>query len=247
LYLILCSSTDLPALWACEGLRAAGIGPLTVITDETLSTAVRWEHRVGSGGSTVSFTTPGGATLTDGAIRGVVNRLIAPPQQILNCVAPADRDYALQEMTAFHLSWIHALRCPVLNRPTPQGLAGRWFHGSEAAIMANAAGFATPAYKQSDTDGAEAGYGSLAPPDAALSQVVVLDDEVFGANLPPRVRDQCTSFARLSQTRLLGIDLFRTPESDWTFACATPLPNLPLGGPPLLEKLARTLHNGDVP
>ena len=247
MHLVLCSSTDLPALWAWDGLRASGIGPVTLMTDETLSAMVRWEHRVASEGSTVSFTTHAGPTLTDGAIRGVVNRLIAPPQQILDRAVPADRDYAMQEFTAFHLSWIHALRCPVLNRPTPQGLAGRWFHTSEAAIFANAAGLATPTYAQRDTDGAEAGYGSLAPADAAISQIVVLDDEVFGAQVPQSVRDRCVRFARLAQTRLLGIDLFQSPDNGWTFACATPLPNLQLGGARFVEKLARTLQNGDTP
>lgn len=243
---VLCASSDLPALWAAEGLRAAGIGPV-VVTGEHLSEAIDWEHRIGAKGTSVSFKLPGGMTFTSSSIRGVLNRLIAPPQQILDRAVAADRDYALQEMTAFHLSWLYSLPCPVLNRPDPQGLSGRWLHASEAVRIAHACGLTAPRFRLGPSDPLEAGYASFAPAGSALTQVIVYGDEVFGASVPVRVQNQCVTFAKLARTRLVGIDLFATAESEWTFAYATPMPNLPAGGERLIAKIAGTFRKAASP
>jgi hypothetical protein len=47
---------------------------------------------------------------------------------------PVDRAYVSAEMTAFLLSWLSELDCPILNRPTPTCLSGpgwrqeQWIH-----------------------------------------------------------------------------------------------------------------------
>jgi hypothetical protein len=245
MHLMLCSYSDAPALWAFEGLRAMGLNSLELVTTEMLSFTTHWEHRVGNTGCSLSFKRPDGRTFQDRNIGGVVNRLMAPPADAVAHAVPSDRDYALQEMSAFYLSWLQALPGPVLNRPTPQGLAGRWFHSSEWALLAHQAGLCAPAWRQTDSDRAEDGYASMAPAGVASAQVVVLDDELFGASAPAEVRSACVSLAKLSQTRLLGIDFYETRENPWTFAYATPTPNLQIGGPPLLRSLARIFENGE--
>jgi hypothetical protein len=244
MYLVLCASNDLPALWAYRGLLAAGLDSVDLITGETLASATLWEHRVGAAGVETSVRLPDGRPIHSRDIRGVLNRLPGPPQDLLACAVPADRDYALQELTAFYLSWLHGLGGAVYNPPTPQGLAGRWRHASEWVVAAHEAGFTVPAWRQDGADSPDRGYASMAPPYAPVSRVVVLENDVFGAALPPSVRARCVQLAAISRTPLLGIDLFPTADDPWTFAAATPMPDLQIGGEPLLGKLAELFQNG---
>lgn len=247
MYLILCSSSDVSAMWAYQGLQAMGLGPLTLLTSEALSPMAAWEHRVGSGGSAVSLELDNGYGFSDHTLRGVLNRLMGPPQAILPQVTPADREYALQELNAFYLSWLNSLSCPVLNPATPQGLAGRWYHASELVMLAHQAGLTTPTYRQSATDPLEAGYQPLAPAQATVARVVVLEGEVFGAELPEALREKCGALAQLCRTPLLGIDFYQSAESQWTFSHATPVPDLQAGGAPLLHALYHRLKQGEQP
>jgi len=67
-------------------------------------------------------------------IRGVLVRSPAVIASDLPHIAPSDRSYVASEMTAFLVYWLSALRCPVLNRPTPRSLYGpgwypeHWMH-----------------------------------------------------------------------------------------------------------------------
>jgi hypothetical protein len=167
---------------------------------------------------------------------------MTPPQDLLGHAAEGDRDYALQELTAFYLSWLASLTVPVLNRPTPMGLAGRWLHASELVLLARAAGLPTPTWRQSADDAADAGYRSLAPPSAVTSQAIVLDEEVFGPPMPAATRRGCVALAKAVEARILGVDFFASAEDPWTFAHATPMPALQLGGPALVTHLAYVLR-----
>ena len=131
MWLVLCASTDVSALWAAQGLNARGLEPLEVVSAEMLAQSQRWEHRVGAKGVTIDITQADGRRLRSDTVRGVLNRLVSVPYAPLLLAHPADRDYASQELTAFFLSWLYALSLPVINRPTPQGLAGQWRHRSE--------------------------------------------------------------------------------------------------------------------
>lgn len=246
MFLILCSSSDASALWASEGLRALGLGPLFLLTTEMFSSAVTWEHRVGNGGATLSLQLGGGYGISDHTLKGVLNRLTGPPLGVIHQVASADRDYALQEMNAFYLSWLKSLSCPVLNPATPQGLPGRWFHISELVMLAHQAGLTTPTYRQTGSDAAEAGFRPLAPAQTLVQRVVVLCDEVFGAELPAQVRERCCNLAKVCRTPLLGVDLYATADDPWTFSHATPLPDLHVGGMRLLQGLVRLFQKGEL-
>jgi hypothetical protein len=242
MYLALCSTLDIPAQWAYQHLAAAGLD-IRLVTAEMLESATQWEHQVDSRTDSISFALPHGQVIRGTDIQGVLNRLMTPSQNLMGRVVPADRDYALQEVSAFYLSWLNSLACPMLNRPTPQGLAGRWFHLSELSLFAHQAGLASFTYRHTGNTAPEAGYQSS--PDLKKSaQVVILDNEIFGANLPAAVGDGCRNLARLLRTRLLGIDFTSTPQDPWTFCFASPVPDLQLGGVRLIEGLARTLRNG---
>jgi hypothetical protein len=242
MWLVLCSSQDLPALWAGQGLKARGLDPVEIVTADQLACSLRWEHRLGAGGAEVEVTLADGRTLRHDRIRGALNRLQWIPPGVF--AASPDREYALQEMTAFFLSWLYGLPDPVLNRPTPQGLSGRWRHASEWIWLAAQAGLPVPPYRKRDLDaeGWTPGERPLFPQGTPMQTVLVLDGETAGAAAPAEILGGCRRLARLAGTSLLGIDFAAGPAGAWTFAGANPTPDLRLGGDRFLDQLAATLR-----
>lgn len=60
-------------------------------------------------------------------VLGVFTRLHGVLEADLPHIVPADRAYVAAEMSAFLLAWLFALKCPVLNRPTPTSLSGPYW------------------------------------------------------------------------------------------------------------------------
>jgi hypothetical protein len=147
-------------------------------------------------------------------------------------------------MMAFYLSWLYGLPGTVINRPTPQGLCGAWRHSSEWVWLAERAGLPGPPYRRTGRDTIDSGYRSLVPANEQVTQLVVLQSGVFGGTLPQEVAFACRKLAKSAGTEMLGIDVYRTTNSQWTFAGATPSPDFTIGGPPLLEHMAQILQNG---
>jgi hypothetical protein len=65
-----------------------------------------------------------GREIPNREIRGVLTLLPFVDQRDLEHVHPEDRAYVASEMSAFLLAWLSALRCPVINRPSPECLCG---------------------------------------------------------------------------------------------------------------------------
>ncbi|HEV2964400.1 MAG TPA: hypothetical protein VG649_21410, partial [Candidatus Angelobacter sp.] len=86
----------------------------------------------------------------------------------------------------------------------------------------------------------------LAPPQARIERVIVLEDEVFGAQPSATVREGCCKLAKLCRTRLLGIDFYITSGGLWTFSHATPLPDFQIGGTRLLQRLTQIFRSGGI-
>ena len=83
----------------------------------------------------------------------------------------------------------------------------------------------------------------IVPDTTPTTMVVTLGDRVFGPPLPPQISAGCVQLAQISKTPLLGIELtIGQSPALWTFAGATPIPDLRLGGEPLLDELARKLY-----
>jgi hypothetical protein len=244
MYLVLGPPDDPSALWAYQGLEARGLEPLEWVSSEMLVGAERWEHRLGAQGVSLEVTLADGRTIHSDAIRGVFNRLKSVPTEGLLSAHPADHDYAAQELAAFFLSWLNALPPPVLNRPTPEGLSGAWRHRPEWMYLAQRAGLPTSRYRQSNRAAPDpsGGYGRLVPPSTPAETVLVLADHVIGTPLSPDLQNGCRRLARLAHTALLGIEFAAGPPGcPWTFAGATPVPDLRLGGKALLDALAAVL------
>jgi hypothetical protein len=109
----------------------------TVLVTASDLSAVGWRDHVGR--SAPATARIDGRVVSTGDIGGVLTRLVAIDERELTHIVPDDRTYVAQEMTAFLVSWLSSLSCPMLNRPTPGCLAGppwrreRWIH--EAARL----------------------------------------------------------------------------------------------------------------
>jgi hypothetical protein len=101
--------------------RWAAHGEVALLTCEDLSSA-GWCHPVGAAGRSTAVV--GGRVVAVEEISGVLTRRPYIVEHELGHIVPVDRAYVAAEMTAFLLSWLSSLACPVLNRPTPSGLSG---------------------------------------------------------------------------------------------------------------------------
>jgi hypothetical protein len=244
MFLVLCSLFDTAAHWASRGLQALGLEPLLMVTTEMLSSAVPRKPGISRPGDPIALTLANGCTVSfsDRTVRGVLNRLVATPGPRPNTQAISGPDYTHPHMSAFCLSWLSSLSCPVLNRPTPQGFAGRYFHISDWEVLASQAGLVAEAEGQIGNGPAEI-YRSKTHSQARMARVIVFQNQIFGSLLPDAIRKGCCRLAKLSGAPLLGIDFQTSPEGMWTFSKATPMPDLMIGGAALLQSLAAFLQS----
>lgn len=246
MWLVLCSDHDASGLWAYEGLKQCGLEPVELVTGTALSSARRWEHRVGVEGASITITLADGRTIRGRDVRGVLNRIDYTPPESLVLIRPRDQAYARQELYSFYLSWLSALPCPVLNRPTAGGLSGQWRHISEWIHLAARAGLPVPEYAESTRNPSSSlTFGvRFAPAKAPLTTAIVVSGSVVGAVVPDWLKPGCRRLAELAQTALLGVEFTVAPSQEWGFAGVSILPDLRQGGGPLLEALASALQNG---
>jgi hypothetical protein len=239
MWLVLCDPADAAALWAFAGLRARGLAPLELVSPRALVCALRTVHRVDRRGACFDIALADGRTLDSRNLDGVLNRLAVVPVDHLRVAPDSEARYAGEEVSALVLSWLACIAPVCLNRTTPRGLAGALRAPSEWTIMAAHAGLATPPVRLSSR---AAAFPAL--PSSARRSVIVLGAHVFGHAVPPPVGKACGALARMADTDLLGIELDVAPDGAHRFAGATPLPDLRIGGSPLLDALHRHLANG---
>jgi hypothetical protein len=245
MWLILCASDDVSAFWAYRGLKSLGLEPLELVTAELLAISLRWEHRLGNSEPAVAIDLADGRTIRSDATFGVLNRLVREPPLQLHNVRAADRSYAAAEFAAFYLSWLNTFPDPMLNRPTPQGLSGRWRTPTEWAWLATRAALPTPSYSlgsggDEDTRRARRLISSASP----VKTVIVVARQPVGVSAPADILQGCVRLAALAETALLGVEFADGPSGPWTFVGATPLPDLRWGGDGLLSVLAGVLREG---
>lgn len=240
MWLVLCAPTDIAAIWVYRELKARGLAPIEIITLEVLVRALSWEHRLGADGVSFRIKLANNLVITEANTRGVLNRLTYIDPQLFAVQDDADRLYATQEMTALFMSWLTALRCPVLNRPVAQGLSGSWRHPSEWTVLAAEAGLPTYAYRQTASHPApEQSSGGM--PGVPVQTVFVVEGRTVshGLSIPPAIAEACSRLAALARVNLLGIEL--ALDNAWTFAGATPQPDLRHGGGGVLDALVSAL------
>lgn len=239
MWLVLCEDHDAAAHWAHRGLVARGL-PTELVTSTGLGTATRWVHRLGphgANGGELEVSLADGREIRSGEVNGVLNRLLSAWNPQIGHARAGDREYAIQEIHAFHVSWLQSLPGPMLNRPHMGGLSGRWRYIPEWLGLGARAGLPT---RPSPLDPDQTPPW-LASREENVRTVITVGGQVLGAPSAGLV-DGCRKLARLSATPLLGTS-FRedaTPNR-WHLVGATPHPDLRLGGEPLLDALAAAL------
>lgn len=236
---VLCEEQDPDALWAAAALRRHR-SDVEVVTGDALADA-RWEHRVGRSGARLRLRLPNGRRVNGSRSIGVLNRLCGVPAAWMRRVGGPDRDYALQEMYAFYLSWLHCLRGPMMNAPTPQGLCGNWRHPSVWLALAGTAGLPTSVYRQTSGDDPEAVWKRRDPSAPAKTVFVVNQRVIAFDGFPKSLHEACIRLARAAGCRLLGIDFDTDAAGASRFVSASVMPSLIRGGEPLAETLAEEL------
>lgn len=116
------AARDLVSRWAAHDA--------VLLTSADLSVA-GWRHYIGARGASTAVA--GGRVIDVADIQGVLTRLPSVTEAELPHIVSDDRGYVASEMTAFLLSWLSSLACPVINHPWPGCLVGpnwrqaRWF------------------------------------------------------------------------------------------------------------------------
>jgi hypothetical protein len=240
--LVLCEETDQSALWAAEALRLRG-KTLAVVTGADLAMAERWEHTVGAAGADCELRLAGGARLRGRDVAAVFNRLAFVPSAWQRRFGGPDRDYALAEMHAFYLSWLHALPGPKLNAPTPQGLCGNQRHPSAWTALAARAGLPVRPFRQTSDDDPSLIWQTAGWPTANASATLhVLGEGVIGPGaLAERHGAACCRLAQLAGVMLLGVDFAPAADGSWQMTRASLLPDLISGGAALANALTAAL------
>lgn len=237
MWLVLCAPADRPALWAACGLRRCGLLPAEVVSGEAVVLAPVWEHRIGTdGAATSTIRLHDGRVIQQPAVRGVLNRLghvPAPPVGVVEREAA----YIQEERTALLLSWLASLP-NVINRPTPQGLAGAWHSPAQSQWLAAAAGLPVFPDRYRPPHERHGAWTASLP----RSPIIVLDGQTFGPRVPAPLEEGCVAYARLARTRLVGLE-FVHAHGRWVFEAATPMPNLVAGGAALLHALTAALRD----
>jgi hypothetical protein len=243
MWLVLTDAGDPSADWIAEGLRRRGMSPVRSITGLDLVTGVI-EHYLGEHGVTTKITLRDGVSLDASSIRGVVNRLVLAPAVYAAAGPPLERDYVTQEIVALFISWLQGLGSRVINPPSPRGLCGAWRHPSEWARLAALAGLPVAPYRERSQDELPP-WSPMWSPSDFVGTAVVVGQRVFGPApvLPLSIVDAGVRLAAASECPMLGIDFVRASRG-LSFANATPMPDLRLGGDLLVDALTEMLEAG---
>jgi hypothetical protein len=163
-----------------------------------------------------------------GEISGVLSRTPHIWQEELAYLAPGDRAYVAVEMSAFLVSWLSALNCPVLNRPVPSSLAGPSWRPEQWAALAAIAGMRVQPVRRSIR------WGIAIPPQPAAlgpTLLTIVGSRCFG-EAHPALRAQAHRLADIAQVDLAGVH-FSSGDEDAYFAGVNlfpPIMNVDIAG-----------------
>lgn len=193
-------STDGAALLTCEGLSVPG-----------------WRHYLAASGSSVAII--GGREIAVEEITGVVTCLPSVSELDLLHIVPADRAYVAAEMTAFLLSWLSTLSCPVVNQPSPTCLCGPYWRPEQWTYVASQVGMRVqPVHRRI----AFAGEAAPAVPESIT--LTVVGERCLG-QADTAVMTGAARLARAANLEMLTVRV-SDPGPDATFLGADPRPDL---------------------
>lgn len=209
---IVANRQDEVAAWLASRWRPYGAALLTAAD----LSASGWRHYLPL--SNRSRAMIAGQSIVPGEITGVLTRMPCVYQQELGHIVSDDRSYVASEMTAFLLSWLSRLTCPVLNRPTPSCLAGPNLLSEQWVRLAADLGVPVRAVHRSSSSN---------PPEApqpSLCELIVVGDQCFG-NAAPQLHSHACLLAATAGADLLAVQ-FTSAEPGSALVDANVWPNL---------------------
>jgi len=162
--------------------RSAGAAVLSAID----VCSAGWQMRVPAAESGTAVVA--GRRVRTSEIRGVLVRRPAVLAEELTCIDRQDRTYVAAEANAFLVAWLHALDCPVVNRPSAGSLCGPAWNRLQWKI-------ACARERIAWVDARD---------DAGTRDVVVCGDHALFAKTAAQ-REAALRLARVAHTTLLGI------------------------------------------
>lgn len=196
------AATALASTWHAAGARCLRPADLSM---------PGWRHFVGTE-VTDGMAVVGGSVVPEHEITGVLTRTSWISPYELPVIAEADRSYVATEMSAFLLSWLSALDCPVVNRPMPGSLAGPPWRTPQWIAAAAMAGLKAP-----DSDPMQESPGNTV-------RLTVVGTRCFG-DAAPELRAAALRLAALATTEFLEV-VCDGDHADATFLGATAFPTL---------------------
>jgi hypothetical protein len=154
-------------------------------------------------------------------ITAVLTRLPCVTEYDLPHIQPPDRAYVAAEMTAFLVWWLGSLDCPVLNPPTPTGLAGPNWRSEQWAHCA--AGLGIPVRPVLRTVSRYASSTASEPAVASVKATVV-GDRCLGSE-DASITSRARRLANAAGASLLEVE-FSGPEPDSLFLSANSCPDV---------------------
>jgi hypothetical protein len=158
-------------------------------------------------------------------ICGVLVRLPWVCDQDLWHIASADRAYIGAEMNAFLVSWLSALPCPVLNRPTPSCLSGPAWRQENWIYIAGQLGIPVAPVRRSTPNLLET---VLAASQRSRSWAVTVVGGRWFGSVTPELAMQAQLLAEASEVDLLVVS-FDRPEAGALFVSASLWPDIANG------------------
>src|SRR2546423_2144865 len=169
----------------------------------------------------------GGAPVGVRDIGGVLMRLGAVEASDLPLFSPDDRRYAAAEITAFLISWLSELTCPVINRPSGSCLAGPSWGPEDWCLLAQRAGIRADPVCLSvgpEPESSTADHSGRLEIDDHTEIVALLGASVFGS-ADSVLRGQARRLANLAGVDYLTVG-FRIDQAGASFASADTWPDL---------------------
>jgi hypothetical protein len=213
--LIIASARDetarqLATLWADAGAR--------LLLPRDLSRP-GWRYQPGQVEKSIAIAS--GESIAAQQISGVLTRVGSITEDELIEIAPEDRPYVAQEMTAFLVAWLSTLTCPVLNRPGTVCLSGPNWRPEQWVYAAAQAGVpVVPARRRVPYDSSQSATAQNMLPVV----ITVVGKKCFG----PKDRflhESARRIARYAHVELLAVT-FAGRGKDARFASANLWPNI---------------------
>ena len=235
-FLVVASEWDEAAQKFAERHRAPGV---QLLTPRDLS-RTGWNYSLDRMGERSQAVVMGGL-LAGSHIDGVLTRLACVREQDLPHIVAGDRAYVTAEMNAFLLAWLTTLPCPVLNRPTPCCLSGRWWRDEQWVRVAYHLGI--PIRPVNRRIHLVRRRKPTAASHSGGTTVTLVGNKHIGAADPVLIA-HTRHLAQTAGTDLLAVR-FTGPSPDSAFLEATPWPDIAddLIGDAVMDYLAKE-HTG---